>query len=319
MAAVSVVIPAFNSAEYIGAAIQSVLDQTVLPAEIIVVDDGSTDTTAAAVQKYPVKYLYQANAGPSSARNTGILNSTGDFVAFLDTDDLWLPDKLAVQIEAFQKYPVAGMSFSTVWNLYDGNNPKIAQTPYYPPQLARWLRRTPAQGEVAYGSVYELLLHKNCVATSSVVVRRSVIDRVGLFDARLRGCEDYDYWIRLARLSPAIFVKKPISRYRVVDAGLSGAWQTRYDRFYSTAVYVIESHMHDFPSRVVRRALGASLADYGFYCLSVGRAADALALSRRSLKTYATAKGVKVFFESSMPRFYSLMASVAHLGRGVPK
>lgn len=315
MASVSVIIPAFNSARFIGEAIDSVLRQTRPADEIIVVDDGSTDHTRDVINTLPVKCIAQKNAGPSAARNTGMQHSRGDFIAFLDADDLWLPEKLSLQMEAFQKYPNAGFSFSTVWNLYDGNNPKISQTPYHPPQLERWLRRTPARGAVAYGSVYELLLHKNCVATSSMVVRRNLIEQVGLFDVRLRGSEDYDYWIRLARLSPAIFIKSPSSRYRIVDAGLSGAWQSRFDRFYSTSVYVLECHMHDFPSRLVRKALGAALADCAFYSLSVGRNADALAFSRRALQTYPTAKGFKVFFEASMPRTYSLISSVAHLGR----
>jgi len=319
MAAVSVVIPAFNSAQYVGAAIQSVLDQAELPAEILVVDDGSTDQTRTVVRDYPVKYIYQQNAGPSAARNTGIFNSTGEFVAFLDADDLWLRQKLARQLSAFRKHPEAGFSFSTVWNLYDGTNPSISREPYFPPQLQHWLRRQRPQGENACGSVYELLLQKNCVATSSVVIRRSLIDRVGPFDIGLRGCEDYEYWIRLARLSPAVFIKEPTSRYRIVESGLSGDWQARYDRFYETAIQVLEAHGRAFPSRAVRKAMGVSLADYAFYCLTAGRDSDARVLSRRALGTYPTVKGAKTFLGARMPRAYSLIASVAHLGRGLDR
>lgn len=319
MATVSVVIPAFNSAKYIGEAIQSVLDQSQLPSEIVVVDDGSTDNTREVAQKYPVKYIHQGNAGPSAARNTGISNSNGEFVAFLDADDLWIPHKLAIQLKAFKEHPEAGFSFSTVWNLYTGDNPSISKAPYYPPQLESWLRETGSSGEGACGSAYELLLHKNCVATSSMVVRRSLIEQAGVFDVRLRGCEDYDYWIRLARLSPAVFIKQPTSRYRIVDDGLSGMWQARFDRFYDTAIRVVEAHMNAFPSMMVRRALGAALADYACYCLTVGRIPDAWALSRRGLCTYPTAQGFKTFFEANMPRMYALLSSVAHLGRTPPK
>ena len=318
MLTVSVIIPAFNSAKYLGEAIRSVLEQSHAPSEIVVVDDGSLDDTREIAQKYPVKYIHQENAGPSAARNTGISNSNGELVAFLDADDLWIPHKLAVQLKAFKEHPEAGFSFSTIWNLYNGDNPSISKAPYYPPQLESWVREIGSSEDDACGSVYELLLHKNCVATSSMVVRRSLIEQAGVFDERLRGSEDYDYWIRLARLSPAVFIKQPISRYRIVDDGLSGAWQSRFDRFYDTSIGVVEAHMNAFPSMMVRRALGAALADYAFYCLTVGRIADAWTLSRRSLCTYPTAQGFKTFFEANMPRMYALFSFIAHLGRTPP-
>jgi glycosyltransferase involved in cell wall biosynthesis len=123
---VSVIVPAFNSSTYIGETIQSVLEQTHSALEILVIDDGSTDNTADVVRRYPVRYFCQQNAGPSAARNTGIANARGEFIAFLDSDDLWIPQKLAVQLEAFRHHPDAGFSFSTVWNLYQGRNPKVA-------------------------------------------------------------------------------------------------------------------------------------------------------------------------------------------------
>jgi glycosyltransferase involved in cell wall biosynthesis len=163
MNTVSVVIPAFNSAKYIGEAIQSVLEQTLVSFEVLVVDDGSTDDTAEVVQRYPVQYFRQENAGPSAARNTGMTKAKGEFVAFLDSDDLWLPQKLAVQLEAFKRHPDAGFSFSTVWNFYAGKNAKVSTEPYAPAQLKGWLRaRTNDNSEEVFGSVYELLLRKNC-------------------------------------------------------------------------------------------------------------------------------------------------------------
>ena len=271
MPTVSVIIPAFNSARFIGEAIGSVLSQTRPAEEIIVVDDGSTDSTRDIVQALPVKYVYQKNAGPSAARNAGIRAAAGDFLAFLDADDIWLPHKLAVQLQGFASYPEAGFSFSTVWNLYDGTDTKITRAPYYPPRLVRWLNKSGISSGMACGSVYELLLQKNCVATSSVVVRRSLVERAGEFDIRLWGAEDYEYWIRLARIAPAVFIDPPVCRYRIVEDGLSGEWEARYERFYDTAVQVICAHMKAYPSGAVRRAMGASLADYAFFCLAAGR------------------------------------------------
>jgi len=319
MPAVSVVIPAFNSAEYLGEAIQSVLNQSVQASEILVVDDGSTDQTRAVAQQYPVSYTYQRNAGPSAARNTGIAKSTGDFVAFLDADDLWAPHKIELQLSGFQKYPDAGFSFSTVWNLYEGSSPAISKEPYFPPHLMKWLRKNSSEDEFAYGSAYALLLYKNCVATSSVMIRRALIQQIEPFDVRLRGCEDYEYWLRLARSAPAVFIRHPVSRYRVLDGGLSGTWQSRYERFHDTAMSVLQSHMQAFPSLMVRRAIGAALAEYGFYCLTLGRGADALTVSRRALAVYPTVIAMKTFFEASLPSVYSFLSSVAHLRRSTGK
>jgi glycosyltransferase involved in cell wall biosynthesis len=312
---VSVIIPAFNSARYIGEAVDSVLRQTRPAEEIIIVDDGSTDDTRVIAAALPVKYIYQKNAGPSAARNTGLRHATGELLAFLDADDLWLPHKLAAQLTAFENFPDAGFSFSTVWHLYAGTNPKISHDPYYPPQLAGWLRRKPIKDGGVYGSVYDLLLRKNCVATSSMVVRREIVERAGEFDTALWGCEDYDYWIRLARLAPAVFIEQPVSRYRIVDEGLSGAWNARYERFFQTAVQVVGAHMREHPSLTVRRAMGASLADYAFYCLVEGRISQARQLSGRSLKTYPTRKGLKTFCEALLPRAFSALSQIAHLGR----
>lgn len=315
MLTVSVVIPSFNSASFIGEAIDSVSRQTCPADEIIVVDDGSTDNTRQVIRGLQVKYIHQKNAGPSAARNTGIRHSRGDLVAFLDADDVWLPHKLAIQTKALEIHPDAGFSFSTVWNLYAGSDPKISHTPYYPPQLVNWLRHKDVKDSAVYGSVYELLLNKNCVATSSMVVRRDLIQRVGSFDISRRISEDYDCWIRLARVSPAVFIKLPVSRYRIVDDGLSGVWDSRFERFYDTAIQVISAHMEAYPSLTVRKAMGAAFADYAFFCLVAGRASDARRLSRRSLQIYPTRKGLKTFCEATLPRTFSALAQVAHLGR----
>jgi hypothetical protein len=135
----------------------------------------------------------------------------------------------------------------------------------------------------------------------------------------LWGCEDYDYWIRLARLAPAVFMERPVSRYRIVDEGLSGAWDERYERFFQTAVQVVSAHLKKHPSLTARRGLGEALAEYAFYCISAGRCGDAQTLSRRALRTYPTAKGLKTLVEASLPRTYSLISLMAHLGRGVNK
>ena len=120
-ARVSVVITTYNYERFVAAAIESVLRQTVRPDEIVVVDDGSTDATAAVVARYAargVRYIRQANAGPGAARNRGIRETRGDLIAFLDADDRWLPDKLARQLAHLRRYPAAGLVTGGEWQVF---------------------------------------------------------------------------------------------------------------------------------------------------------------------------------------------------------
>lgn len=121
---ISVIIPVYNGERYLAEAIESVLKQTLPPAEVIVVDDGSTDYSAAIAQSFAtVRYLHQPNAGSNAARNRGILHSTGNFLAFLDADDLWMPDKLAVQLAAFSQEPSLDFVYGYVEQFYSSDLP----------------------------------------------------------------------------------------------------------------------------------------------------------------------------------------------------
>lgn len=111
---ISVIIPVYNGAPYLGEAIESVLSQTVRPAEILVIDDGSTDCTAQVAKSYPVRYICQSHQGVSVARNFGVAQSHGKLIAFLDADDLWLPHKLATQLEVLQTHPEVEAVFGQV-------------------------------------------------------------------------------------------------------------------------------------------------------------------------------------------------------------
>ncbi len=108
---ISVIVPSYNAGSYIGEALQSILAQSVAVFEIIVVDDGSTDQTKSIVATYPVKYVYQINKGIAAALNTGIEQSSGNYLAFLDADDVWMPDKISTQVNAFQNDPALDMVF----------------------------------------------------------------------------------------------------------------------------------------------------------------------------------------------------------------
>jgi glycosyltransferase involved in cell wall biosynthesis len=168
---VSIIIPAYNVAPYVGQAIDSALAQTYKNIEIIVVDDGSKDGTRSVLEPYIAKklitYIYQNNKGLAAARNTGIKNSHGEFIALLDSDDLFLPEKIEKQVGYL-----------------------VADTP----GILLNLKETYYSGEY----VFRGLLRRNFIIPLSVVFRKSEIDRVGLFNENFRRAEDWEYWLRLS-------------------------------------------------------------------------------------------------------------------------
>lgn len=184
---ISVIIPTFNRAWSLGRAIDSVLAQTVAPEEIIVVDDGSTDHTAKVLADYGdrITVLTQPNAGVSSARNTGICHSTGEFVALLDSDDEWKPEKLACQAAFFKTHPHA----------------LICQTQEV------WIRNgvcvnPMAKHQKPSGMIFEPSLHLCLVSPSAVMIKKKLFERKGMFRPDFFVCEDYEFWLRVSVDTP---------------------------------------------------------------------------------------------------------------------
>jgi glycosyltransferase involved in cell wall biosynthesis len=184
---VSVVIPAYNSSRFIGRTVDSVLKQTFSGYELIVVNDGSPDTheLEAALEPYlpRVRYFSQENRGPSAARNLGIQKAAGRYVAFLDSDDAWLPHHLSEQVRHLERDGGLGLIYS--------NNLQVDDDGY----TSKAFDRVPQNGPVTLES---LLAERCTVNTSSVVVRRVVLVEAGLFDEKMWRCEDFDLWLRLA-------------------------------------------------------------------------------------------------------------------------
>lgn len=184
---VSVIIPTYNRAHLVGRAIQSGLNQTYQDFEIIVVDDGSTDNTEEVVKSFNdprIRYImHEKNRGGSAARNTGVRAARGKYIAFLDSDDEWLPHKLWKQVEAFENLPA---DFGLIYTRVCYKNPEGRVT--YGP-LPR-----------AYGFVFPQLLKGNVIGTcSSVIVKQKVFSKVGLFDEHLPARQDLDMWLRISR------------------------------------------------------------------------------------------------------------------------
>jgi len=245
MPEISVIIPAYNQSRYLGEAIRSTLAQSFGDFEVVVVDDGSTDDTKAVALAFDdrrLRYVYQANRGLSAARNTGIRHARGAFLTFLDSDDLFMPDKLALLSSALRENPALGL---------------VAGQAVLIDHLGRFVGETFDKGPPSDGS--ELLLG-NPLHVGSVLLRREWQERVGLFDETLRSYEDWDLWLRLARSDcPMGWVPRPVSLYRFhgeqmtrigeqmttatfavldktfADPGLPAAWRARRDEAYSRA------------------------------------------------------------------------------------
>lgn len=196
MPIVSVVVPAYNPGPYLRLALESVLAQTYPHWEAVVVDDGSSEDLSWVDDFHPaVRRVRQPNAGLSAARNTGVRESTGELVAFLDADDLWLPEKLERQVQALADPELALVS--TGFTVVDRNGTEFSG------------------GFVGYADSYEELLQGNGICASTTLVRRSVLEECGGFDPGLAQCEDWDMWLRIARAHRVRKVPEVLARYRV--------------------------------------------------------------------------------------------------------
>jgi glycosyltransferase involved in cell wall biosynthesis len=193
--AVSVIIPTYNRGWILKEAIDSVLDQDFTDFELIVVDDGSTDDTINHLEAYgfDIIVLQQNNQGVSAARNRGIAASRAQLIAFLDSDDIWLPQKLTRQVEFFAAHSDALICQTEETWIRNGLrvNPK-----------KRHQKRS--------GEIFEPSLTLCLVSPSAVMIRRSLFDAVGLFDERLPACEDYDLWLRVSCRFPVYLIDEPL-------------------------------------------------------------------------------------------------------------
>lgn len=203
---VSVIIPAYNSSRFIDETMQSVFAQTFSDFEVVVVNDGSPDTEAleSALQPWMSRIIYvkQPNRGPSAARNTGISVARGEFLAFLDSDDTWLPEYLAEQIACFENTP--GLDVVCADTLFYGDSPLAGHT---------FLEKCQLKGAVSFVG---MLSTGNALTTSCVVARKEAVVAAGVFDESLRVAEDYELWLRLAHQGSRIErQEKVLGRHRV--------------------------------------------------------------------------------------------------------
>ena len=191
---VSVIITTYNRREFVREAIESVQRQDFSDYEIIVVDDGSTDGTEEFLKEFnSIHYFYQKNQGVSRARNQGLKLARGDYICFLDSDDLWLPRKLSIQTKVMRKNREINVTYTDeIW-------------------IRRGKRVNPKKKHQKYsGWIFKHCLPLCIISPSSVMLRREIFEEVGYFDENLPVCEDYDLWLRIAARHPIFFIDEKL-------------------------------------------------------------------------------------------------------------
>ncbi len=207
MSFISIIIPTFNRVDLLKRALESVYKQTVSGYEVIVIDDGSIDDTAKMLQaEFPlVRYYYQENKGVSSARNIGLKQAKGEWLAFLDSDDEWLPQKLEKQLALLKENPTGKICHTE--ELWVRNGVRVNQKKKH---------------SKAGGWIFPQCLPLCAMSPSSIMIHRSVFDKVGVFDISFPACEDYDLWLRITARYPVLYIEEPqIKKYGGHDDQLS--------------------------------------------------------------------------------------------------
>jgi glycosyltransferase involved in cell wall biosynthesis len=210
MPKVSVIIPTYNRAKSIGKTIDSVLNQTHKDLEIIIVDDNSSDNTKNVINSYlksdsHIKYIrHSDNKGAPAARNTGIRNSTGKYIALLDDDDEWFPEKLAMQLRFFENLPDDVGLLYCGYKDVDKRRNKVSNK--YPQKR---------------GNVFFSLLERNFIGSPTNLIKRECFDKTGYCDVNLKSCQDWDLWLRISKYYKIDYVPEILARRNISDISIS--------------------------------------------------------------------------------------------------
>ena len=272
---VSVILPTYNCAHFLSESVGSILLQTYNPYEVIVVDDGSTDNTKEVLNPFMhrIKYIkLEQNKGLPAARNIGIQSAQGKYIAFIDADDLWLPEKLQTDIEYFGKHPDISMIYSKHMNIDDKGRVLDGCTK----------KRLPS------GNIFiQLFSEQNFIIPSSVVVQKEVFETTGLFDEQLFNCQDWDMWLRIAFYFKVAGINKQLVKYRHNPHSLS----KNRNNVLKYQKQVIDKTYNTFKDRacginekLYKKRLASHFAKVGRYYLRIGNKSLANENFRLSLK-----------------------------------
>lgn len=268
---ISVIIPTYNRAGWLAEAVRSVLCQTLPPAEVLIVDDGSTDRTRSLVEELagesslPLTYIHQDNRGAAAARNTGIRAARGDTLCFLDSDDRFVPEKIALQYASLQSSGCRISHTRELW--FRRGRPLNQKKIHQPPQ----------------GEIFRASLAMCVVGMSTVMVRRELFACYGYFDETLPCCEDYDFWLRAGSRERFFLVDLPLT---VKNGGRSDQLSVRYRmgmdkyRIHSLVKLLAGGGLSGEPALLALRELERKCAIYGRGCIKHGREEEGQAYLR---------------------------------------
>lgn len=290
---VSVIVPVYNGDRYLRPALDSVFAQTYPYFEVVVVNDGSTDSSAQLIKSYPAPLvsINKTNEGVGIARNTGIRYARGQFIAFLDQDDLWSPTKLERQITLFEQHKTVGLVHTDVeWR------DATATMPVSPPDAER-------SPELASGNCFEQLLLRCSICNSSVVVRSSILEQIGTCDVNIRGntVQDYDLWLRIARVSALGYIDEKLTVIR----RHSDQGSANYQAMYSETARLLEGVLEKTPMAIpfgMDARMGRLYDLLGVYHLEQGARSQARSSFRRAFRWHPTLRLALLFTCTFLPR-----------------
>ena len=277
MARVTVIVPCYNHGRFLAESVESALGQSYGDLEVVVVNDGSTDDTQAVAESFGdrIRYLEHENRGLCASRNRAIEETESEYVAILDADDRWLPEKLTRQIPLLESDAEVGLVHADGFIL--------SEQGVGAPMLKG------ADPALLSGEMFERLLMGNPFLCPSVVVRRSCLEKVGLFDEKLGGCGDWDLWLRICRRWKAAYVAEPLLHYRRYTSSLS--MSEDHDYMLADSLRVLHKTFADetLPARA-RDLEGKAYSElyfvYGKSCLAQGSRSRARAFFFKAMKAH---------------------------------
>lgn len=305
---VSVIVPCYNNAETVISAVNSVLLQDYPNIEVLVIDDGSTDNSVEilATLERKIILLQQENKGSASARNTGLLAATGQFIAFNDSDDLWLPGKLSAQINFLQQHQEIGLCYCG-WMEWDGKAALISETKELVDHAPKLSKKQPGNE----GWLYLDLLKESVIHTITLVMRREVVDVVGLFNTDYTIGEDYDYWIRASQYYRIAKLKQVFALYRNSSAGITKKVHNKNFRLMVLEAAIARYGLNcpsgeKFPISTLTNHLNEAHFSYGYNAMLQGHRVLAMASLKICIrKGYRFSRACLLYSICVLPWFYN--------------
>jgi len=312
-ARITAIVPTFNSERYIRDTVESVLTQTYPVHEVIVVDDGSTDGTEQALARYAgrIRYIRQTNAGPPVARNTGLARATGDWIALLDSDDLWVRTKTERQMDYLENHPACGLVYTDMKTFDDTGiieeSVKVSRNLTMPS-----------------GRIFPQMFAETLFQTSAVLIRKSCLDTVGGFDETLRMGDDYDLFLRIARNFELGYVDEPLVLYRQHSAQGTRTWGKQLQQGVPWEFLVLKKIVDLYPEifeelggHRVRQRLSKPYVALAYACFAEGDHENARRLMRQALRQWPTNLGYLRYYAMSClsPRMLAGLRAVYNRSR----